>query len=1138
MTIESCNDPGGIDSRLSIGTGTCGSLSCVASNDDACGPTTYSSSVTFAATGGTTYFIQWDDRWDDFAFDWELIFSAPPANDDCPGTDLATLTSPITENTCAAGNNIVTSCLTNTGAPDLLYFIDVPDGATLTIEQTSNTYDSKHRLAYGGACPGATEIVCVDDPDTQQAMWMNTTGSTQTVWWVQSAFSTGCGDFTLAWSVVSCTSPAASGTGIDDCPNNQFSVDVDLTSIGDASSVDIVEDVNGGGEVVVHNDVTTLQIYAMGPYAVGDNVNIRVLHNDDPACDLDLGSFSAGACPPANDDCANAITIACGNTLSGTTTNATVDGPACTGNSTAPGVWYTFVGANSGDPLALPGTPGDQVTMSTCNQANYDTKIDVYTGSCGALVCVGGNDDGAGCSGFTSEFGFATTVGTTYYVMISGFSAFSSGDFDLTMTCAPPCLPVPLNDNCGSAEVLAVAPNGTLVPTPGDNTCASSALGNPSCDLFANIQDVWFTFNSGAESQVIITANGLTMTDLNLVVYEGVCGGTEVFCQDPFSSPNNLPVTPGTDYFIQVYSDGAAGEGTFEIGVEAPPPPPANDTCANAIAVACNTLVAGSTEFANQTPEELNGCGTGDGAPGVWYTVNGFAGGMAASLCGSSYDTKIRVFDGSCGALNCIAGNDDFCGLQSEVSWTGVAGTTYYIQVFGFGSSTGTFTMEVRCGDQAPPCLDNEAVLEINTDDFGSETSWEIIPVGIPTPVCSGSGYPDNAQIFETCCLPDGCYRLRVLDSFGDGMTEPTGGYVLRDGNGNRIIDADDNPDFGSESSLANNGAFCLPLGTDRLIASQCDKEDFLVDDYLIASENPAVSAEFGVNDANSGYQFWMFDPHGSYTRRVFYSHANPTTGAPAGPMAAGYLRPQNLVTLPPPVDIVLNMRIRGRVNGTYSAFGPACRIQILSAPPACPETHLIDDVNNANFSCGVTRSFGGSDKVYAQPLAGATNYRFRFENVGEGYLRNIAGTSSARVLNWVTNPLMDGSTYDVTVQASFDGGSTYCPFGDVCQVTISNPPSAGTRVEQANDGQLAMWPNPNRGDQLYLTISELPDEEMTVNVDIYDLFGKRVAARTLTAQGGMLNTVMSLDGQLAAGMYMVNITAGDQLFTERLIIE
>ena len=41
---------------------------------------------------------------------------------------------------------------------------------------------------------------------------------------------------------------------------------------------------------------------------------------------------------------------------------------------------------------------------------------------------------------------------------------------------------------------------------------------------------------------------------------------------------------------------------------------------------------------------------------------------------------------------------------------------------------------------------------------------------------------------------------------------------------------------------------------------------------FIVATENPAVSAEYGVNNANSGYEFWFFDPNGSYSFRRFRS--------------------------------------------------------------------------------------------------------------------------------------------------------------------------------------------------------------------------------------------------------------------------
>ena len=79
------------------------------------------------------------------------------------------------------------------------------------------------------------------------------------------------------------------------------------------------------------------------------------------------------------------------------------------------------------------------------------------------------------------------------------------------------------------------------------------------------------------------------------------------------------------------------------------------------------------------------------GAPGIWYTITGTGFDITASLCGSSFDTKTQVFEGPCAGLTCIDGNDDFCGLQSEQTWTSVNGTVYYIYAYGFGTEKGIY---------------------------------------------------------------------------------------------------------------------------------------------------------------------------------------------------------------------------------------------------------------------------------------------------------------------------------------------------------------------------------------------------------------------------------------------------------------
>lgn len=133
-----------------------------------------------------------------------------------------------------------------------------------------------------------------------------------------------------------------------------------------------------------------------------------------------------------------------------------------------------------------------------------------------------------------------------------------------------------------------------------------------------------------------------------------------------------------------------------------PPPAPVNDLCSGALNINCGQTITGSTTTA--TADAVGTCGTSLGsAPGVWYTFVGDGTSNVISLCGSSYDTKIGVFSGSCASLTCVAGNDDFCGLSSQVTVATTAGTTYYVLVTGFGTNTGNFTLNRTCGCSGVP---------------------------------------------------------------------------------------------------------------------------------------------------------------------------------------------------------------------------------------------------------------------------------------------------------------------------------------------------------------------------------------------------------------------------------------------------
>ncbi len=128
----------------------------------------------------------------------------------------------------------------------------------------------------------------------------------------------------------------------------------------------------------------------------------------------------------------------------------------------------------------------------------------------------------------------------------------------------------------------------------------------------------------------------------------------------------------------------------------------ANDDCANAIGLTIGTPTAFDTTTAIDEGLLPFSC-AGGGGPDIWYSITAAnTNDLVFSLCGSSYDTALEIFDGSCNALNLIQCNDDSCGLQSSVTASGiVAGSTYYARIAGFAGGTGFGQIDVT--EQTPP---------------------------------------------------------------------------------------------------------------------------------------------------------------------------------------------------------------------------------------------------------------------------------------------------------------------------------------------------------------------------------------------------------------------------------------------------
>ena len=145
---------------------------------------------------------------------------------------------------------------------------------------------------------------------------------------------------------------------------------------------------------------------------------------------LASSTMAGGGKAPPNDECQSAIAIGAGD-VAFTTVGATSSGPdlpdSCNegfGLEFAPDVWFAV-------------TPSEDtgIIVSTCNQADFDTRLAAYEGCGGPLVAC--NDDGDGC-GFTSFMSFPALADQTYFVRVGGYGAATgSGTVSVTFGDAP-----------------------------------------------------------------------------------------------------------------------------------------------------------------------------------------------------------------------------------------------------------------------------------------------------------------------------------------------------------------------------------------------------------------------------------------------------------------------------------------------------------------------------------------------------------------------------------------------------------------------------------------------------------------------------------------------------------------------------
>ncbi|OQC03720.1 MAG: Serine/threonine-protein kinase pkn1 [Candidatus Hydrogenedentes bacterium ADurb.Bin101] len=157
----------------------------------------------------------------------------------------------------------------------------------------------------------------------------------------------------------------------------------------------------------------------------------------------------------------------------------------------------------------------------------------------------------------------------------------------------------------------------------------------------------------------------------------------------------------------------------------------------------------------------MSSCASGDAAD-IWfqYTAEN-TGHLAASLCGSGFDTTLAAYTGTCGALTEIACNDDWCRYESRICFPVEAAQPYLIRVAGYGGDVGDYGLHIA---ETEFCDDTEGEEAYSCAGYCGTAP----PAGVC--YCDAACFDNDDCCFDVCAACPGLCTAQV-----QGIIEPVG---------------------------------------------------------------------------------------------------------------------------------------------------------------------------------------------------------------------------------------------------------------------------------------------------------------------------------------------------------------------------
>jgi len=443
-----------------------------------------------------------------------------------------------------------------------------------------------------------------------------------------------------------------------------------------------------------------LQSVDLSAYAGQANVKLAWRYTANDAADIGLDDVLITDDPPPvappNDLCVNAINIpTVPAQVSGTTIGATID---CSDNLNWSGnyVWYTVSAPNAANDISISYCPSlssiptvSAILYSACPTTAEECSTLAIVMTSGAFVtCPSGLSN--------AEIVWKNLPGpATYYIPVQTGSTGMDFVFDINVTVyVPPTpdytvtLPASLpyehldQTTCGMEDDFSNTCLGYY--DNGPDVVYEIILTTPMC--------LEFVLNSDSTYPGMALSDHFPM-DANCIAYVTSYSAGQLVL-------TNQELAAGT-YYLMIDDWPSPPCISYDLLIRSCTPPPANDSCQNAQVVGNVTNLPWSTAFA--TPDSNAYIYSNS----IWFSYTATSSAtVLVSLCGSSFDTRLQIFEGaSCDPLGpIVAQDDDACddginGLASYVNFSPTSGQTYLIQVGGYSHNSGDGVLTIEAGD-------------------------------------------------------------------------------------------------------------------------------------------------------------------------------------------------------------------------------------------------------------------------------------------------------------------------------------------------------------------------------------------------------------------------------------------------------